>query len=520
MPISSSSRSFSPPAFNVALEGPQGPPGPQGQPGTPGGPPGPQGETGPQGPPGSIESATAADIEFTPVGNISTGNVQDAITEVDAEKVAKAGDVMTGNLGIGVPNDIYPLAIGNEANWNFVTDWWGWDHDAFNEVPANSSAGWFGRGRGTYLVPTAVQNGDYLGGFGFGGADGTTPYPNIWSTAIWVTVDGPVSAATVPSAIAFHTGPMDGGIERLRIASNGKVKLPSPVAIVDADQVPTKAYVDTKAPLASPVFTGDPQAPTPAASDNDTSIATTAFVTTAASVKADKTYVDTQDALKVAKAGDTMTGLLTLSGNPTVALHAVPKQYADAPVDEKAYARRGAVWAEALRYERYSLAGGKSFDVQVPTTAKAARLNAVIFPTTATQITPTLQLSVAAGVFRATAGDYMLFGYLNQSATGIIQQNAVATITGMLIAGNHAVATTPVLVDGLLVLERNGTADIFLGNFNGYAASAAGGGLHTFYGNYLLAAAAGSALRVLALRMTCMAGDNWGANSTLNVEWM
>ena len=32
------------------------------------------------------------------------------------------------------------------------------------------------------------------------------------------------------------------------------------------------------APLASPVFTGDPQAPTPATADNDTSIATTAFV--------------------------------------------------------------------------------------------------------------------------------------------------------------------------------------------------------------------------------------------------
>jgi hypothetical protein len=36
-----------------------------------------------------------------------------------------------------------------------------------------------------------------------------------------------------------------------------------------------------KASLASPVFTGDPQAPTPAAIDNDTSIATTAFVKTA-----------------------------------------------------------------------------------------------------------------------------------------------------------------------------------------------------------------------------------------------
>ena len=50
-----------------------------------------------------------------------------------------------------------------------------------------------------------------------------------------------------------------------------------------------------------------------------------------------KTYVDllrtdtnTAVALKLNKAGDTMTGALTLSGNPTNALHAAPKQYIDA----------------------------------------------------------------------------------------------------------------------------------------------------------------------------------------------
>jgi len=39
-----------------------------------------------------------------------------------------------------------------------------------------------------------------------------------------------------------------------------------------------KFYADTKAPLASPALTGNPTAPTPSTSDNDTSIATTAFV--------------------------------------------------------------------------------------------------------------------------------------------------------------------------------------------------------------------------------------------------
>lgn len=52
-----------------------------------------------------------------------------------------------------------------------------------------------------------------------------------------------------------------------------------------ASQKATKTYTDTglalKANLASPTFTGDPKAPTPTAGDNDTSIATTAFVTSA-----------------------------------------------------------------------------------------------------------------------------------------------------------------------------------------------------------------------------------------------
>jgi hypothetical protein len=83
MPISSSSKSFSPPAFNVALEGPQGSPG---QPG----PPGPPGTPGPPGPPGSSGSSTAINVELTPGGDISSTNVQAAIAELDSEKAPVA----------------------------------------------------------------------------------------------------------------------------------------------------------------------------------------------------------------------------------------------------------------------------------------------------------------------------------------------------------------------------------------------------------------------------------------------
>lgn len=46
-----------------------------------------------------------------------------------------------------------------------------------------------------------------------------------------------------------------------------------------------QTQLDLKAPLASPTLTGNPTAPTPTAGDNDTSIATTAFVTTAVAPK-------------------------------------------------------------------------------------------------------------------------------------------------------------------------------------------------------------------------------------------
>jgi hypothetical protein len=69
---------------------------------------------------------------------------------------------------------------------------------------------------------------------------------------------------------------------------------------------------NTLAPLASPTFTGDPKAPTPAPGDSDTSIATTAFVQGA---------ISTSTTNKVDKAGDTMTGNLEINkAIPTINL--------------------------------------------------------------------------------------------------------------------------------------------------------------------------------------------------------
>lgn len=115
----------------------------------------------------------------------------------------------------------------------------------------------------------------------------------------------------------------------------------------------------TKAPLASPALTGTPTAPTATSGTNTTQIATTAFVQDAVtnlpagsvttseiadgSVTAAKLdpnlptsvglgQLQTQVDGKVSKAGDTMTGHLTLNANPTSNLHAATKQYVDSAV--------------------------------------------------------------------------------------------------------------------------------------------------------------------------------------------
>ena len=76
-----------------------------------------------------------------------------------------------------------------------------------------------------------------------------------------------------------------------------------PVTIAESQVTNLVTDLAAKAPLASPALTGSPTAPTQTAGDNSTKIATTA-------------YAD----LKVAKAGDTMSGALAMGSNKITGL--------------------------------------------------------------------------------------------------------------------------------------------------------------------------------------------------------
>ena len=112
------------------------------------------------------------------------------------------------------------------------------------------------------------------------------------------------------------------------------------------------AGAGSAAPLNNPSFTGTPAAPTAANGTNTTQLATTAFVQAAVALLVDSspsalntlnelaaalgddanfsTTVTNNIATKLSLSGGTMTGDLTLSGDPDAALKAATRQYVDA----------------------------------------------------------------------------------------------------------------------------------------------------------------------------------------------
>jgi hypothetical protein len=95
---------------------------------------------------------------------------------------------------------------------------------------------------------------------------GTLPNPGLASTTV---VGGAYGDAS-------H-------IVTLTVGADGRLTAATTVAVAIAESAVTNLVSDLalKAPLANPTFTGDPKAPTASPGDNDTSIATTAFVTAA-----------------------------------------------------------------------------------------------------------------------------------------------------------------------------------------------------------------------------------------------
>jgi Chaperone of endosialidase len=228
------------------------------------------------------------------------------------------------------------------------------------------------------------------------------------------------------------------------------------------------------APLVSPAFTGNPIAPTPAAGNNGPSIATTAFVQSAvaaggggggtggggggltpasnvivtptgqiAATDAQAAFAEL-DSEKVAKAGDTMTGPLTLSGAPSLGGHATTKDYVDTG-DAARVAKAGDQMTGAL-----TLSGAPTLPNQaatkdyVDTTSGAALASKVA--KAGDVMTGLLTLSGApTAANHAATKSYVDGGDNARVAKGGDTMSGLLTLSGAPTAGGHA--TTKDYVD-------------------------------------------------------------------------
>jgi hypothetical protein len=109
------------------------------------------------------------------------------------------------------------------------------------------------------------------------------PFTGQMVGALVVSI-GTVTTGAPGSAAAATVDDLTGGAYRLNLTlprgatGSGSSVAWGGVTGTLTDQGDLAAALNAKAALASPTFTGDPKAPTPATSDNDTSIATTAYV--------------------------------------------------------------------------------------------------------------------------------------------------------------------------------------------------------------------------------------------------
>jgi hypothetical protein len=269
----------------------------------------------------------ALSVAFTPTGNVSATDVQTAIAEVDTEKVAKAGDSMTGSLTLPLGSATTPsLNFTGELNTGLYST-----AGALNVAIAGVPAFSLNTSICNILAQTRSLDGSQaLPGYAFGsepasglfrkGAGSLSLSANNSEVMNWNSTNKVTTAFGAIILPADPANPLEAATKQYVDASPGTGV--------------TKAYVDaadaTKAGIVSPTFTGDPKAPTPTAGDNDTSIATTAFVNSAiAATGVTTAYVDAADALRVLKAGDTMTGPLMLPADPSLSLQAATKQYVD-----------------------------------------------------------------------------------------------------------------------------------------------------------------------------------------------
>ena len=233
----------------------------------------------------------------------------------------------------------------------------------------------------------------------------------------------------------------------------------------------TQTALDLKAPLASPALTGTPTAPTAAAGNNSTQVATTAYADAAVASLVDgapallntlnelaaaisddanfATTLTTSVGEKVSKAGDTMTGLLVLSADPSANLGAATKQYVDT-AEADAVTAAGTAAGTAISNAVGALTKSSVGLANVDNTSDANK------PVSTAQATAIAAALTAAEVYAdALDTDDVAEGTNKYFTDALAKTSAAALLTGatktnITISGTGA---------GLTITAENGVAD-------------------------------------------------------------
>jgi microcystin-dependent protein len=202
----------------------------------------------------------ASSVVFTPSGGVTSTNVQDAIVEVQGNIPTTASQIANVPAG-GL------LATNVQA--------------ALNELEAEISSIGAPAASGVTFVPSGS----------IGATDVQAAIQELDNEKAPLTASTATGTSFVPAGTIAATNVQ--------------------AAIQELDNE-TQASLALKAALASPAFTGNPTAPTPTAGDNDTSIATTAFVTAAVAAAGGggPAFYAFQSASQTPSAGSTVKVLL------------------------------------------------------------------------------------------------------------------------------------------------------------------------------------------------------------------
>ena len=293
------------------------------------------------------------------------------------------------------------------------------------------------------------------------------------STAELNYVDGVTSAiqtqidTKAPTASPTFTGTVSG-------ITKAMVDLGNVDNTSDANKpVSTAAQtaLDLKAPLASPALTGTPTAPTAAAGNNSTQVATTAYADAAVASLVDgapallntlnelaaaisddanfATTLTTSVGTKVSKAGDTMTGLLVLSADPSENLGAATKQYVDT-AEADAITAAGTAAGTAISNAVAALTKSSVGLANVDNTSDANK------PVSTAQATAIAAAQTAAEAYAdALDTDDVAEGTAQYFTDARAKSSAASLLTGATLTNITITGTG----SGLTITAENGVAD-------------------------------------------------------------